>query len=439
MAGRTPTRRALAPLALGAALAGHGAVDAKTDDPGKIRLTGPDPIAGATAEAARAQGRMLLQANNVTQALQAYRQALAQDPESVEALNGMAVCYDRLGRYEDARLHYETALGIDPTSAMLLNNYGLSLYLQGDLRGAERFLRLAAAAGDPDVQAASLRTLARIERDSRAGARTPAPQLAMGEAANARTAQAAPASSGPAIVRTSGHEQRLVLSPPPRSAAIQMAAALPPEKAMLVAAVGALSADEEAGIAAAEQAAVARDQALLARAEAEREAQRLLAEARAHVPADMQIAALLKQAREAAAAREDAATDAAPWQAPVEARMAPSPSDTDWHRDQILVMLPGSSSTARRSGDRAAMRMALLSAGFAPPRPAQREALVAAAVAALGNSGPRRSFDQAFESDDSRLNEFAGRVQGTDAADEELTVAEKVARLEALIARVRAA
>jgi hypothetical protein len=85
------------------------------------------------------------------------------------------------------------------------------------------------------------------------------------------------------------------------------------------------------------------------------------------------------------------------------------------------------------------MRMALLSAGFAPPRPAQREALVAAAVAALGNSGPRRSFDQAFESDDSRLNEFAGRVQGTDTADEELTVAEKVARLEALIARVRAA
>jgi hypothetical protein len=101
--------------------------------------------------------------------------------------------------------------------------------------------------------------------------------------------------------------------------------------------------------------------------------------------------------------------------------------------------MPGSGGQARRSDERAAMRMALLAAGFAPPRPAQREALVAAAQAALNNPGPRRTFARAFESDNGRLNGFAAKLAGQEEAEEELTVAEKVARLEALIERVKAA
>jgi tetratricopeptide (TPR) repeat protein len=412
--------------ALGAALAGHGAVDAKTEDFGKVRMTGPDPIAGASAEAARALGRALLAQNNPTQALQAYRQALAQDPESVDALNGIAVCFDRLGRFEDARLHYETALGIDPTSPVLLNNYGLSLFLQGDRQGAERFLRLAAAAGDPDVQAASLRTLARIERE--------APNRAA-----VRTAAAEPEASGPRILRTSGHEQRLVLDQPKTPAKVQMAAALSPERAMLAVAIGGLSAEDDNRIASLDRAAIEADERARARTEAEREAHALLAEARAMVPAEMQVAAMLAAAREAAIARDEAAEPVAPAPAAAGPSFGPAPSDTDWHRDQILIAMPGSGPGGRRAGDRAAMRMALLATGFAPPPPAQRDALVAAALAALQSNGPRRSFPAAFQSDDDRLNGFAERVQGLEAEPEELTVAEKVARLEALIERVRSA
>jgi tetratricopeptide (TPR) repeat protein len=424
------TRRSLglAPLALGAALAGHGAADAKTEELGKVRMTGPDPIAGATAQAAREHGRAMLAQNNLPQALQAFRQALAQDPDSVDGLNGMAVCYDRLGRFEDARVHYEAALGIDPTSPMLLNNYGLSLFLQGDRQGAERFLRMAAAAGDPDVQAASLRILAKIEREA-AQSRPMAP---------VRVAAAEPVPAGPRILRTSGHEQRLVLDKPRGPAPMQMASALPPEKAVLVAAIGSLSANEEAGIAAAEMAAVEADEAARARADAEREARALMADARSAVPADMQVAALLKAAREAAVARDTKDEPQAPKPVPADATFGPAPSDTDWHREQILVALPGSTAGSRRKGDQAAMRMALLAAGLAPPRPAQREALAAAALAALQANGPRRSFPLEFLSDDGRLNGFAKRVQGTEP-EEELTVAEKIARLEALIERVKAA
>jgi hypothetical protein len=205
-----------------------------------------------------------------------------------------------------------------------------------------------------------------------------------------------------------------------------------------------MSVDEDARIANLDQAALRIEQAAVARAEAEREAARLLAEARMQVPADMQVAALLKAAREEAAARDETPGNEA-WMRPVEPRLAPSPVDTDWHRDQILVALPGSGNGARRGEDRAAMRMALLAAGFAPPRPAQHKALVAAAQAALSNSSQRRAFRQAFESDDPRLNGFAARLQADeepeDDADDmaELSVDERVAILESLIERVRAA
>ena len=69
--------------------------------------------------------------------------------------------------------------------------------------------------------------------------------------------------------------------------------------------------------------------------------------------------------------------------------------------------------------------------------------LAAAAQQALDEAGTRRPFEAPFASDNDRLNGFAARLHGRpdDQAEEqvELTVAEKVARLEALIERVRAA
>jgi hypothetical protein len=66
-----------------------------------------------------------------------YRQVLAREPNDIDAMNGMAVCYDRLGQFEVSRAYYEAALGMQPQSPMLLNNYGYSLFLQGDMDGAK--------------------------------------------------------------------------------------------------------------------------------------------------------------------------------------------------------------------------------------------------------------------------------------------------------------
>ena len=44
-------------------------------------------------------------------ALEAYRKALREDPQSVGAMMGIATCYDRMGRFDLSRRHYEMALG----------------------------------------------------------------------------------------------------------------------------------------------------------------------------------------------------------------------------------------------------------------------------------------------------------------------------------------
>lgn len=104
-------------------------------------------------------GRSLLAAGDVTGALSAFRQAVLDAPQSVDALNGLAVCYDRLGRYDLSRSYYDAALAVDADSALVLNNLGYSLYLQGRLEAAIPVLQHAMAGADSGVVASSQRVL----------------------------------------------------------------------------------------------------------------------------------------------------------------------------------------------------------------------------------------------------------------------------------------
>jgi tetratricopeptide (TPR) repeat protein len=72
---------------------------------------------------------------NVALAAEGFRRALREDPASVDALNGLAACYDRMGRFDLSRSFYEKALALAPGDARLYANLALSLELQG--RGAE--------------------------------------------------------------------------------------------------------------------------------------------------------------------------------------------------------------------------------------------------------------------------------------------------------------
>jgi Tfp pilus assembly protein PilF len=153
---RLGSGRALKGAALVMALLEAIAAHAKPQSDG-LRLNARNtPVPGGDAYDT---GRGLLAAGDVTGAMAAFRQALSEAPQSVDTLNAIAVCYDRLGRYDVSRSYYDAALALAPGSVQVLNNLGYSLYLQGELRGAIPFLQQAAAAGDPQATATSRRLL----------------------------------------------------------------------------------------------------------------------------------------------------------------------------------------------------------------------------------------------------------------------------------------
>jgi tetratricopeptide (TPR) repeat protein len=94
-------------------------------------------------------GKLHLAAGRYGLAIKRFGQALASDRGSLDALNGLAIAYTRLGRFDIARGYFERALGLDPFSASTLNNYGRALIEQGRLRDAGPFLRLAMQHASP--------------------------------------------------------------------------------------------------------------------------------------------------------------------------------------------------------------------------------------------------------------------------------------------------
>ncbi len=149
-------------------------------------------------------GRALLAIGDVTGAMAAFRQALLDSPQSVDALNGLGVCYDRLGRYDISRGYYDSALAIDPDSPLVLNNFGYSLYLQGQYAAAIPVLQRAAQARDPAVVSASQRVLALVASQMRETAAQSSASQALAEVAAPRAR----------VELTASGEQRLVLAPP---------------------------------------------------------------------------------------------------------------------------------------------------------------------------------------------------------------------------------
>jgi hypothetical protein len=78
-----------------------------------------------------AEAHRHLALGNVALALESYRKALREQPESIEALVGLAHCYDRMARFDLSRRYYEEALAIVPADPGVLNALARSLDTQG--------------------------------------------------------------------------------------------------------------------------------------------------------------------------------------------------------------------------------------------------------------------------------------------------------------------
>ena len=85
-----------------------------------------------------AEGNAQYALGNIGLALEAYRKALREEPANVDAMVGMAACYDKMGRFDLSRRHYEMALAAQPAEPALYAALAQSLDVQGRVPEAAR-------------------------------------------------------------------------------------------------------------------------------------------------------------------------------------------------------------------------------------------------------------------------------------------------------------
>jgi len=85
-----------------------------------------------------AEGASQLALGNVGLAVEAFRKALRDQPDSVPAMMGLATCYDRMGRGDLSRRYYESALAVDPANTEVYSLFAQSLDSQGQRDEAAR-------------------------------------------------------------------------------------------------------------------------------------------------------------------------------------------------------------------------------------------------------------------------------------------------------------
>lgn len=102
-----------------------------------------------------AEGNAQFALGNVALALEAYRKALREEPASIDAMAGLAACYDRMGRPDLSRRHYEMALATQPAEPALYVAFAQSLDSQGQAPEAARVkAELAARVVAPEAMRA---------------------------------------------------------------------------------------------------------------------------------------------------------------------------------------------------------------------------------------------------------------------------------------------
>lgn len=128
---------------------------------------------GQNADAALADGRSLLAVGNAAQAISAFRIALGQNAGSLAALNGIAIAYDRLGRIDLARQHFEMALALEPGAGDIAYNLGWTLHRAGLHRDSIPWLQRASSSTDGRAAAAARRALLLVAAALESGVAAP--------------------------------------------------------------------------------------------------------------------------------------------------------------------------------------------------------------------------------------------------------------------------
>jgi Flp pilus assembly protein TadD len=97
-------------------------------------------------------GRALADNGNFQQAFDVLSRAHSPDNPDWRILSVQGTALDQLGKHDEARRYYDSALKIVPEEPSVLSNLGLSYVLSKDLPKAEEILRRAYASGKADAR-----------------------------------------------------------------------------------------------------------------------------------------------------------------------------------------------------------------------------------------------------------------------------------------------
>jgi len=176
-----------------------------------VRPVGAPPLGSGADRVAYANGQLAI--GNVALALEAFRRASRENPADAAALVGMAACYDRMGRFDLSRKHYEAALARAPADSAILARLAVSMDLAGVPGEAAKVRREIAQRASRVVT-----VLLPEAAPAQASAPLATPDEVTSSAAIATASRAAPErdGGGPRLERLSFGEVALVTAPGPR-------------------------------------------------------------------------------------------------------------------------------------------------------------------------------------------------------------------------------
>ena len=113
-------------------IAATSAAACATSDIAIRSVPGSKLQAVATPSARVLEGHAKLAMGSVGLAVESFRRALRDDPSNIDAVEGMGMAYEKLGRFDLAARQYEAALAIDPRNQVVLARLAASREADGN-------------------------------------------------------------------------------------------------------------------------------------------------------------------------------------------------------------------------------------------------------------------------------------------------------------------
>jgi tetratricopeptide (TPR) repeat protein len=104
---------------------------------------GPDTLIHFDATSINISGDRLYQLNRYKMALDEYQKGLEIEPDNINLINSLGVCFGVMGKLDKAKLEFDKAMKINPNEVMVIYNIGLLYQIEEDIDKAVMYLRKA--------------------------------------------------------------------------------------------------------------------------------------------------------------------------------------------------------------------------------------------------------------------------------------------------------